>query len=66
SKVSVSLEDTFKALIFDCDAKIISRPFPKLVVDTFKTKFDWDIRTSESYNVLIELIPYHKIAFNDD
>lgn len=66
SKGTVSLEDTFKAFIFECDTRIISRPFPNDVIDGFKLKFDWDISKSESHNVLIELTPSHKIAFNDD
>ncbi len=66
SKGTVSLEDTFKAFIFECDLRIITQPFPSEVIEGFKQKFDWDISESKSHNVLIELTPSHKIAFNDD
>lgn len=65
-KATISLEDTFKAFILECDTKIISQPFPSDVSEGYKKKFDWDISKNDSYNVLIELTPIHKIAFNDD
>ncbi|OLS28173.1 MAG: hypothetical protein HeimC2_08280 [Candidatus Heimdallarchaeota archaeon LC_2] len=66
SQATVSLEDTFKAFIIECKAKIISSPFPKDIVEGYGKKFDWDISSTENSNVLIELTPIHKIAFNDD
>ena len=66
SQVTVSLEDTFKVFIIECEAKIIMKPFPKDVVEGYEQKFDWDISKTENSNVLIEMTPNHKIAFNDD
>ncbi len=65
SRATVSLEDTFKAFVIECETKIISKPFPKAIVEGYRRKFDWDISKTENSNVLIELTPYHKIAFND-
>ena len=63
-KVTVSLDDANKVLTFDCEGKIISRPFPLDVLSAFKTKFDWKIDENVDNRVLIEIVPYHKIAFN--
>ena len=56
-RISVALEDGNKPVLAEGTACFIDRPFPDDVIAEFKQKYQWDIATDGSYNVLIEITP---------
>jgi len=56
-RISVSLEDGNKPVIAEGKVVLIERPYPAEVIAAFKDKYQWDISTDNSYNVLIEITP---------
>jgi PPOX class probable F420-dependent enzyme len=56
-RASVALEDGNRPVIAEGVAAVLDRPYTEDVVAAFKDKYQWDISTDNSYNVLIEIIP---------
>ncbi len=57
ARVSVSLENGTTPLIAEGTARLLDKPYPMDVISEFKQKYQWDITTDHSYNVLIEVAP---------
>ncbi len=56
-RASVALEDGNKPIIAECTVHFTEQPYPLDVVAEFKQKYQWDILTDASYNVLLEITP---------
>jgi hypothetical protein len=54
--VTIALEDGVTPLVIQASSKILNE-FPPSVVDAFLSKYDWDIRTDETYTTVIEISP---------
>ena len=57
SRVSVALENGTQPAIAEGAARILQQPYPIDVIAEFKHKYEWDITTDASYNVLVEITP---------
>jgi hypothetical protein len=56
-RASAALEDGGKPMIAEGTAALLERPYPDDVVAAFTDKYQWDISTDGSYNLLIEIAP---------
>lgn len=56
-RASVALENGSQPAIAEGTARILQRPYPADVIAEFKHKYEWDITTDASYNILVEITP---------
>lgn len=56
SKIALALEDGDDPLVIEGEAAFLDQ-VPAELVSAFQSKFDWDIRTDETYNTVIEITP---------
>lgn len=57
SRVSLALENGSQPVICEGTAAVVPQPWPEVVVDIFKAKYDWDITTDGQYDTLVEVTP---------
>ena len=55
-RVTIALEDGVTPLVIQASSKILDE-FPPPVVDAFLGKYEWDIRSDETYTTVIEISP---------
>ncbi len=55
--VALALEDGSRVVICEGTAAFLPTPWPQVVVDIFRAKYDWDITTADSYDRLLEVVP---------
>lgn len=55
-QVAFALEDANDPVLIQGTARILEQASPE-VISVFQQKFDWDIRTDETYNAVIEITP---------
>ncbi len=56
-RASVALENGSQPAIAEGTARVLQRPYPADVIAEFKHKYEWDIATDASYNILVEITP---------
>lgn len=56
-RASVALENGNTPIIAEGSVRILPQPYPIAVVAEFQHKYDWNIVTDASYNVLLEITP---------
>ena len=57
-RVSLALEDGTNPFVIEGNArKMDADEVPDAVVEAFIKKYDWDIRASDSYDAVLEIIP---------
>lgn len=56
-RASVALENGSQPAIAEGTARVLQRPYPADVIAEFKHKYEWDITTDASYNILVEITP---------
>ncbi len=53
----LALEDGAKPLIAEGTATLLDPPFAPELAAAFQAKYDWDMRHSDQYNVVVEVTP---------
>ncbi|MBI5879641.1 MAG: pyridoxamine 5'-phosphate oxidase family protein [Chloroflexi bacterium] len=62
SRVSLALEDGSAPVILEGTAQVLELDAtPAMVIDQFKTKYDWDVRTDKTYTVVVEVTPVRRL-----
>jgi len=56
-RASVALEEGKHPIICEGRAAFLAKPWPGGVVETFASKYDWDISTDNQYTALVEVTP---------
>lgn len=56
-RVSVALENGTQPAIAEGTARILQQPYPVGLLAAFKDKYEWDVTTDASYNVMVEITP---------
>jgi hypothetical protein len=62
-RVTVALEDGTSPLICEGRGASVGRPWPDGVVEAFRRKYDWSIRSDADYSRLIRIQPMRWIAW---
>lgn len=61
-RVALALEDGSKPVIVEGTARILTfEQAPAIVLDEFKAKYDWDVRTDTTYTVIVEITPAKRL-----
>jgi len=62
NRVSLALEDGSAPVILEGTAQVQElAQTPPAVLDAFKTKYDWDVRTDTTYTVVVAITPKKRI-----
>jgi F420H(2)-dependent biliverdin reductase len=57
SRVALALEGGTHPVICEGTAQFLAQPWPSAVVETFRSKYDWDITEETQYTALVEITP---------
>jgi len=55
--IALSLEDGSKPLIAEGVATVFEPPYQAEIAEAFQQKYDWDMRHSDQYNMVVKVVP---------